>query len=202
MFAACNHEALIYKAKLRYLKAEIDYLRQSGGDGFNVALNRPATQSSVSSWSKGPTPAEDASGANNGLITGDQGFHTGRENGPWWQVDLGKPTAIDQVWLFNRQVEARRLRHFSIHGSVDATNWTILFQKTDSKVFGENFEPYIARIADAPEVRFVRIRLDGEECLHFDECMVFARTKQSRQHWIVTRDAATVPVDSQTTPTS
>jgi hypothetical protein len=199
MITVYDRETRICEARLRYHKAEIEYLRQSRGDGHNVALNRPATQSSVSSWSRRPIPAEDASGANNGLITGDQGFHTDREDGPWWQVDLGRPTAIDQVWLFNRQVEAGRLRHFSIHGSVDATDWTILFQKTDTKVFGENFEPYIARIGDAPEVRFVRIRLDGVDWLHFDECMVFARTSQPRQHWIIARDAAMVTTDLETT---
>lgn len=195
LVAALDRETRIWEARLRYHAAEADYLRQSEHRGRNVALGRPATQSSVSIWSAKSAPTEDARGANNGLITGGHGFHTDHEDGPWWQVDLGMLCAIDQVWLFNRQQEAGRLRCFSILGSVDGTDWTILHQKTSSQVFGENLEPYIARIGDALDVRFVRIRLDGLEWLHFDECMVFATAPRPKQHWIIARDAAMIPPD-------
>ena len=60
----------------------------------NLALGRPATQSSVSRWSKFPTPEADAAGAVNGTIDGQPGFHTANEPCPWWQVDLQATYAI------------------------------------------------------------------------------------------------------------
>ncbi|MDT9340534.1 FkbM family methyltransferase [Trichodesmium erythraeum 21-75] len=50
----------------------------------NLALHKPALQSSLSRWSK----PDDAQGAVNGTKTGKYGFCTKREANPWWQVDL------------------------------------------------------------------------------------------------------------------
>jgi hypothetical protein len=62
------------------------------GDGLNpmenLALNRPALQSSTSAWSVSARAEIDASVANNGDTLSNRYFHTGREHGPWWQVDL------------------------------------------------------------------------------------------------------------------
>ena len=45
---------------------------------------------------------DDAAGGCDGVKNGTWGFHTALENDPWWQVDLGQPTAIDHLLLFNR----------------------------------------------------------------------------------------------------
>jgi hypothetical protein len=55
----------------------------------NLALRKSATQSSVSEWSRRPTVEQDAAGAVNGNRNGLHKFHTGLEDNPWWQVDLG-----------------------------------------------------------------------------------------------------------------
>ena len=49
----------------------------------SVAFAKPATQSSVSQFSQGPTPEQDAAGGNDGIPTGDYSFHTGTEDAPW-----------------------------------------------------------------------------------------------------------------------
>jgi FkbM family methyltransferase len=140
---------------------------------LNLALQRPALQSSVSPYSLAPTPAEDARGANNGHVTGRYGFHTQTERNPWWQVDLEDVFVLRRVVLFNRPTEAARLKCFSILGSLDGEEFTTLFQKTDDRVFGSNGEPFDADIDGNPLTRFVRIQLDGYAPLHFDECQVF-----------------------------
>jgi hypothetical protein len=140
----------------------------------NLALNKPATQSSTSQWSNSPLAAEDARGANNGQISGDYGFHTDREQDPWWQVDLEGDFLIRKVVIFNRKGYARRLRHFSLLGSMDGRRWKSFFSKFDASVFGDDDDrPYVADIAGDQPARFVRVRLDGYECLHFNECQVF-----------------------------
>ncbi|MGZ5436924.1 MAG: hypothetical protein ACXW3F_12775, partial [Pyrinomonadaceae bacterium] len=51
----------------------------------NLALTRPARQSSTSQWSQ----PNDAKGAVDGNVSGGFGFHTESQQNPWWQVDLG-----------------------------------------------------------------------------------------------------------------
>jgi F5/8 type C domain len=140
---------------------------------LNLALNRPATQSSVSEWSRKSTPCEDAGGANNGVIDGEYGFHTDLELNPWWQVDLEFPCELSQIKLYNRAVAAERLSRFSIYISLDGMNWSCVFQKIDDAVWGDQtLEPFTAIFDSKPTARFVRIVLDGFNTLHFCECEI------------------------------
>ena len=140
----------------------------------NLALNKPATQSSISQWSKSCITEEDAKGANNGDVSSDYGFHTERQRGPWWQVDLEGEFYIRRVVIFNRKVEAQRLRYFSVLGSLDGAHWKRFFSKVDGAVFGAaDDRPYVAEIDGDQAARFIRIRLDGYEYLHFAECQIF-----------------------------
>lgn len=142
----------------------------------NLALGRPATQSSVSVWSSFPTTETDARGANNGLIDGEAGFHTDKDVSPWWQVDLQATCVVDEVAIFNRQHCAFRLRRFSILASLDGARWVELFRKTDNPTFGDkDLRPYIALLPEGSVARFLRIRLDDTEHLHFCECQVFGQ---------------------------
>lgn len=141
---------------------------------INLALNKPALQSSISAWSNSRVVEEDARGANNGHISGQVGFHTDWEQEPWWQVDLEGEYLIRKVVIFNRQQEAHRLKHFSLLRSLDGRQWKRFFRKIDSTVFGEaDVHPYIAEITGDRPARFVRVRLDGHGYLHFNECQVF-----------------------------
>lgn len=66
---------------------------------LNLALNRPAKQSSTSQWSH----PDDAQGAVDGNVSGGYGFHTASEPTPWWQVDLGAVRALTEIRIFNRR---------------------------------------------------------------------------------------------------
>ena len=139
----------------------------------NLALNKPALQSSVSAWSSSPVPAEAARGGNDGDLSRDLGIHTDAGRDPWWQVDLQGTFAVERVCLFNRDAFPERLVRFSVLGSLDGIVWDILASKTDDRVFGPDGEPFVLDLPRRPVLRFLRVRLDGLNCLHFKECRVF-----------------------------
>src|SRR5207245_6632605 len=86
---------------------------QSGG--VNIALNKPAQQSSTSPWSK----PNDSQGAVDGIKDGSFGFHTNSEKDPWWQVDLQSVSTLNEVRVFNRMDLADRAETIQILLSTD-----------------------------------------------------------------------------------
>ena len=149
----------------------------------NRALNKPSLQSSTSFWSNERSAAEDASGANNGKISSEMGFHTSRENNPWWQVDLEDPFLIDRITIHNRKHMAERLRFFSVLMSFDGNRWTNVFTKRDSSVFGSADDaPFVIDFEGGRAARYVRIRLNGLEPLHFNELQVFGKPIQASDY--------------------
>ena len=150
----------------------------------NLALNKPATQSSLSPWSTFPTVEEEARGANNGAIDGETGVATGREASPWWQVDLGSLCVVREVRLFHRRDDTSGLRQFSILASLDGARWSVLFRKTDHAALNElGRDPHVVPLPEDSVGRFLRIRLDGTDVLCFRECQVFGQAA----------DAAAIP---------
>ena len=70
-------------------RIETNWLRQDEVRGIPVA--------------GGPVTAEeDAAGGCDGVREGSFGFHTAREDQPWWQVDLKRSWPLDQVLIYNR----------------------------------------------------------------------------------------------------
>ena len=140
----------------------------------NIALNKPVMQSSTCGWSRSRDPAIDATGANNGEISSELGFHTDRERNPWWQVNLEGLYLIDRVQIHNRRHCAERLRTFTILRSVNGLDWFPCFKKRDSAVFGAtDSAPFVAKPNGEHIARYIRIRLDAYDFLHFNECEIF-----------------------------
>jgi hypothetical protein len=69
------------------------------GDPVNLALGRPATQSSVG---YGGDPAKAVDGNTDGRYANGSVTHTFGSTQPWWQVDLGAVSALTSVQVFNR----------------------------------------------------------------------------------------------------
>jgi hypothetical protein len=172
----------------RYLEKELERITSKYQHELNVALGKPSTQSSISHWSIGKTKEEDARGGNDGCITSQYGFHTDEEENPWWLVDLGSVYLVNNVRIFNRHEVAHRLRHFSILGSTDGTDWTLLHRKSDEIIFGEKLDPYDVSFEGGTTARFIKVQLNGRGFLHFHECLVFGRS---------IHDGQTVPGDVQ-----
>lgn len=138
----------------------------------NIALNRPALQSSTSEWSNNSDPTADAAGGNNGFVTGLYGFHTAEEIEPWWRVDLGKPTSFSEAVIYNRldaASAAARAAHLRISVSVDALSWSEVYARNESEPFGgADGHPLRIALPGSP-ARYVRVSLPGRAILHLDE---------------------------------
>jgi SAM-dependent methyltransferase len=142
----------------------------------NLALSRPALQSSTSRWSWHDDPAVDAAGGNNGRITGSYSFCTDEEHDPWWMVDLGDSVAIDEVVVHNRlddPAAARRAAGLAIQLSDDGQNWRNIYARRDDTAFGgADGRPLCISLAGRSG-RYVRVLLPGRTILALDEIEVY-----------------------------
>jgi hypothetical protein len=144
----------------------------------NVALLKPATQSSVylSSGVEPPSARSEGHG-NDGTRSGTYGFHTSWDERPWWCVDLLDYFVIREIRLYNRVDDlgcAERARNIAIEISADGTNWHEMYSHQGRPAFGgHNGTPLTIRPASPPPARFVRIvsRVPGH--LHLDEVEVY-----------------------------
>jgi len=143
----------------------------------NIALGKPADQSSHSEWSRGATAQEDAAGAVNGTITGDAQCHTRVEMQPWWMVDLGAPHLIYEVRVFNRvdQPAAReRLGAFRVEVADATESWVPIYQHDGTRLIGgADGYPLIVRLASPATARRLRVIALGHTCLHLDQVEVY-----------------------------
>jgi hypothetical protein len=110
---------------------------------------------------------------NNGEINepNTYGFHTGLEDSPWWQVDLGAVSTICEVRLYNRVVYPLRTRTLLVRLSTDGTNFDTVYTH-DGSPFGDTPLVITTDVANR-QARYVRIQLTEREYLHLREVQVF-----------------------------
>jgi hypothetical protein len=133
---------------------------------INLALGKPAGQSSTA---LGALAMRATDGTTDGRWTINSVTHTNADAQAWWQVDLGVPTSIGQVVIFNRtDCCSERLADFDILVSDDGASWTIA-----STFFGPapSVVPFPMRVFG----RFVRIQLRGTNFLSLAEVQIFAQ---------------------------
>ncbi len=151
----------------------------------NLALGRPATQSSVSEWSRAKTVTEDAGGAVNGEFTGSYQFHTGAEYQPWWHVDLGGVATVHEVWLYNRVENtglAERCRDVAILISEDALTWAEIHRREGQSAYGgADGNPLRVALPHTVQARYVRVMLLGHGLLHLDQIEVYGERPSRRR---------------------
>lgn len=132
----------------------------------NLALGKPTSQSSVGVWSMFDDPAVESQGAVNATRTG-WGFHTDEEENPWWQVDLGQPSTIDEIRVYNRTDGSQsRARTVRVLLSGDGSNWQEIYAH-DGTTFDRLTIP-----ANGTQARFVRLQLNEREWFHLAEVEV------------------------------
>lgn len=119
------------------------------------------------------SPEDDAPGGCDGVKDGGTGFHTQQEDQPWWQVDLGKPYALDHALLYNREDCASRIARVKLLLSDDGQQWRQVWQN-DGTVFHGAKDGKPCRVTlTGQTARFVRLQLPGRDFLHLDEVEVF-----------------------------
>ncbi|MCB8879711.1 hypothetical protein ACELLULO517_05660 [Acidisoma cellulosilytica] len=143
----------------------------------DLALGRPTDQSSLSDHSRGTTTQEDSAGAVQGVLSGSYAFHTAMEAGPWWLVSLEAVSKIQEVRIHNR-LENRFVCHRGARFAIDLMDasgiWVEHFVKQDDLLFGgADGEPFRWTPAKPVPAQSLRIRLLGQDFLHYDAVEVF-----------------------------
>jgi hypothetical protein len=137
--------------------------------GPNLALHRPAQQSSRSQWSR---PA-DPQGGVDGVKTGAYGFHTEYEPKPWWAVDLQQVAELDELRIYNSRRAPEAARTIQVWLSTDGVSWTRAYAH-DGSLFGGADGPLQVRLAGR-RARHVRVQLAHTDYLHLNEIEVYGR---------------------------
>ena len=117
----------------------------------------------------------DAAGGCDGIITGQWGFHTGLDDRPWWQVDLGRGQDIVRAAIWNRcdNNSAARAKNLLIRLSDDAKTWRTVYRHDGTVFYGhKDGKPLIISVP-RQKARYVRIELGGKGFLHLDEVEIF-----------------------------
>ena len=133
------------------------------------------------------TTKSDAAGGCDGVKDGKYGFHTWLDKDPWWQVDLGEPTDIASVVVFNRLDYAPGLHNADNLRILTSDDGKSYIQRYDNA--GKHFGgvggggPLVVKFA-AGQVRsrFVRLQVPTEKPMlyHLDEVEVFGFADSQR----------------------
>ena len=140
-------------------------------------VTRHLTGSALPRWTGTNSTKEDAQGGCDGVKDGTYGFHTGEDENPWWQVDLGKPTEIERVVVYNRcdgNVQGRALK-ISVAISANGTEWTTAYQHSGEFFGGVPDGKPLSAPLNGASARWVRMQLPTKGYLHLDEVEVYAR---------------------------
>ncbi len=153
----------------------IELMRLSGDDAYlrshglvdNVALGKPASQSSTSQWS---VRDDEARGAVNGPVSGAFSFHTEMEYRPWWMVDLLAREDVSRIRVFNRMENRERANLLQVYVSEDGFRWTLAGSHAGEPFGGADGNPLDVPVNQ--KIRFVRLEVPGEAVLHLDQVHV------------------------------
>ncbi|MBE7181813.1 MAG: discoidin domain-containing protein, partial [Terriglobus roseus] len=168
--ARCLVEANKEQALSRLKRDHAWFFAGRPGPFRNVALRKPATQSSTCSWSRHRAPDTEAAGANDGDTLVECGCHTDHETDPWWQVALSATYDIHAIEIRNREHMAGRLAGFQVAASRNGLAWSVIQDGTGSDLS----RPVLAFTYEAPvRCRFLRLTIPGEAILHIVEFSAF-----------------------------
>ena len=131
---------------------------------MNLALKKPARQSSDSAWNGPASRAVD--GNTDGKWDNGSVSATATQNDPWWEVDLEQTVPVGQVNIYNRSADdqcngnqscAERLKGFYVIASKD---------KLDDKLSSEEIE----KKGEAGELKYFKVeeKADFPTSLNFD----------------------------------
>ncbi len=151
---------------------EADWLRQAAVWNKPPGSGKPAT---VPTWA-------DAAGAVDGVKNGKYAFHTDKEPNPWWQVDLGSPTEIARIVVYNRldyQPGLHNADNLRILVSHNGKQWKEVYDN-QGKHFGgvSGGRPLEVKFPESErKSQFVRLQIPSKNPIwfHLDEVEVYGR---------------------------
>jgi hypothetical protein len=139
--------------------------------GVNITWQASCSQSSYSEWSVGPEEAIRALRLNT-VPSGSYAFHTDLEDGPWWQIDLGKECSFDEIRCFNRIGPwSDRADTLIVEILSDGSAWEVVHRNHER--FGGTDGKPLCVIHPRMTARYIRLRLPVRNYLHLDAVQVF-----------------------------
>ncbi len=148
-----------------------------GIDPASLTWDDWVRQAKARSQSKPLTVADDAAGGCDGIKDGTAGFHTQKEQNPWWQVDLGSRAKLGRIVIWNRteaQLATQRAKRLVVRLSTDGKAWEQIYRHDGTPFHGIKGGPPLTVSASGNKARFVRVGLADNEYFHLDEVEVFA----------------------------
>lgn len=124
---------------------------------------------------------EDAQSLLGGRLTGRSQNHTQLEDDPYWSVDLGTPSRIHEIRLFNRlDGVLERMARFRIDVSDTGSDWQTVFEKADDELFGgADGTPYRWIDTEGVDARHVRLIASGpRRFFHLDQVQIFGTASE------------------------
>ncbi|CAC9548612.1 putative lipoprotein [uncultured Gammaproteobacteria bacterium] len=139
--------------------------------GYNLALGKPATESSTYPYSILVAASYAVDGNTDGEFLNGSTTHTNIEQGAWWQVDLGSKKNINEIIIYNRiDCCTNRLSNYQVSISDKADFSTHTYQQ-DFHV-APNPKTNIKLDAPGKQGRYVRIQLLDKNYLSLSEVQV------------------------------
>ncbi|SSC07500.1 galactose-binding domain-containing protein [bacterium endosymbiont of Bathymodiolus sp. 5 South] len=143
----------------------------ASASGYNLALGKPATQSSTYIYSIPVAAGYAVDGNTDGKFLNGSTTHTNDEQGAWWQVDLGSKKNISQIIIYNRtDCCANRLSNYQVSISNKADFSTHTYQQ-DFHVVPDP-KKIIQLGVLGKQGRYVRIQLLDKDYLSLAEVQV------------------------------
>ena len=171
-----------------------------GGGTIDMALGRPATQSSTA---YGGTADKAVDGTTNGNFSSGSVTHTDLNTQPWWQVDLQSSQAIDHIDVWTRtDCCSSRLSNFYIFVSDNA----FLSQALNATLGQAGVSSYfVSGAAGRPTSvtinrtgRYVRVQLGTQDYLSLAEVQVWSGPTSPPPSATPTRTNTAVPTATNT----
>lgn len=157
---------------------------------INVALGKPAAQSTLSGWST----ELGAGGLINGDFSQNFGFHTDLEDAPWWDVDLLVRVPIEAIIVHNRLDTAQEAaRTLKIEISDDKKTWITVhigLCHFGSHLYGM---PLTIPLGGKVCARFVRLSLTERAYFHLSQLEVLVDRR--KLDFIAIREAYNLDVE-------
>ena len=152
---------------------EADWLRQDALRNHVTSATLSAAAIKAQSAKISISPADDAAGGCDGVKNGEWGFHTALEPNPWWRVDLGRPTPLDHILLYNRSGFEARTLHLQVAISNDDKTWTPAAQNPGKVFHGFADGKPLNLDLHGAVARYVRLQLPGKTYFHLDEVEIY-----------------------------
>jgi len=150
-----------------------------GGNGSNLALGKPATQSSTYPFARSAAASSAVDGKTDGNFYDGSVTATNPDTNAWWQVDLGASASVNSVVIWNRtDCCGSRLSDYWVFVSNTPfqTNDTPATLQSRAGTFASHQTSApspAATIVANTQGRYVRIQLSGTNYLSLAEVQVF-----------------------------